>query len=163
MTLKDRVDIIMISLTSSNSSNHLRWLEIVLWCRQTELIVCGPITHESLRRNVDNMKPAVYFLLHFDYCFKGFIIIFFHLSRLPFLWLPPHFSSMFASLPLPVTMKNLITMTVVSRIYSATRLFIYLFWAASFHTECVGEEMCSENKEEADGTTPKIQPMKIYI
>ena len=156
----------MISLTCSNSSHqwhHLRWLEIILWRRQTELIVHGPITHESLRRNVNNMTPSVYFLLHFDYCFKGFFIIFFHLSRFPFPWLPPHFSIMFASLPLAVTEKNLITMTVASRIYAPTRLFIHLFWAASFHTECVGEETSSESKKEVDGKTSKIQPMKINI
>ena len=68
---------------------------------------------------------------------------------------------MFASLPLAMTEKNLITMIVASRIYAATGLFIYVL--GSFHTECVGEETSSESKKEVAGNAPKTQPMKIDI
>ena len=51
------------------------------------LIVRGPITHESLQRNVNNMTPVVYFHPYFDYCFKSFFITFFNLSSEDFLFL----------------------------------------------------------------------------
>ena len=75
---------------------------------------------------------------------------------------------MFASLPLAVTKKTLLTMIIAfqlaqshTNLRGSPELFIRLQVLGRFHTECVGQEMSSESSKEIERKTPKTQPMKI--
>ena len=112
----------------------------------------GPITHENLRRNVNNMASVVYFLLH---------------NILPSI--KTFFSLVASSLQHYVCITS--TRNDREKSHNNDRSFpdlcnyqiAYLFVLGSFHTECVGEETPTESKKEVGGKTPKTKPTKANI
>ena len=109
----------------------------------------GPIAHE---KNVNNMTPVVYFLLH---------------NILPSI--KTSFSLVASSLQHYVCITS--TRNDEEKSHNNDRSFpdlcsyqiVYLFVLGSFHTECVGEKTSSESKKEVAGKKPKTQPMKFDI